>query len=197
MQVSSSSSVTFDYGTISALATVPVGKGQAFYDAVDKAAAELTGGKISADEFERVRAPALESYRPSNNRSQIIPYGSNTVLLDAYNANPSSMEPALKSLQAMSAKYKIAVLGDMLELGENSEKEHAAILRLAAKMGLDQIVLVGKEFGKTPYQRYGALHFPDNTAAKAWLDAQQLEHALILVKGSRGVRLELVVSPKS
>ena len=63
VQVSSSSSVTFDYGTISALATVPVGKAQAFYDAVDKAAAELTSGKISADEFERVRAPALESYR--------------------------------------------------------------------------------------------------------------------------------------
>ncbi len=140
---------------------------------------------------------ALEAYQPSNNRSQVISMGSNTVLLDAYNANPSSMEPALKSLQAMSAKYKIAILGDMLELGENSEKEHAAILRLASKMGLDQIVLVGKEFGKTPYQRYGALHFPDNMAAKAWLDAQQLERALILVKGSSGVRLEKVLSPES
>jgi UDP-N-acetylmuramoyl-tripeptide--D-alanyl-D-alanine ligase len=136
---------------------------------------------------------ALESYLPSNNRSQIVSYGSNTVLLDAYNANPSSMEPALKSLQAMSAPCKVAILGDMLELGENSPKEHAAILRLAAKMGLDHLVLVGKEFGQTDFGRYGALHFPDHTAAKAWLEHQNLENALILIKGSRGIRLEKVL----
>ena len=136
---------------------------------------------------------ALESYRPSNNRSQIVDFGSNTVLLDAYNANPSSMEPALKSLQAMPASHKVAILGDMLELGANSKKEHEGILKLAGKMGLDYLVLVGKEFGQTPFERYGALHFPDNTAAKTWLDEQNLEHTLILIKGSRGIRLEKLV----
>lgn len=137
---------------------------------------------------------ALESYRPSNNRSQIVSYGSNTVLLDAYNANPSSMEPALKSLQAMPAERKVAILGDMLELGDQSRKEHDAILELAAGMGLDHLVLVGKEFGETPFRKFGALHFADNTAAKTWLEDQNLQNALILIKGSRGIRLEKVIS---
>lgn len=136
---------------------------------------------------------ALESYRPSNNRSQIVSYGTNTVLLDAYNANPSSMEPALKSLQAMPAARKIAILGDMLELGEQSHEEHTAILQLAAGMHFDHLIVVGKEFGQTPYEKLGALHFPDNTAAKTWLQAQHFDNALILIKASRGIRLEKVL----
>ncbi len=136
---------------------------------------------------------ALESYRPSNNRSQILPWGSNTVLLDAYNANPSSMEPALKSLKAMPAEQKIAILGDMLELGAESQKEHEAILRFAGRMHFHHLVLVGKEFSKTPYQQYNALHFPDNQLARTWLEAQHFQHALILIKGSRGIRLEKLI----
>ena len=136
---------------------------------------------------------ALEAYRPSNNRSQIVQYGSNTVLLDAYNANPSSMQPALRSLQAMPAERKVAILGDMLELGEDSKKEHEAILRFAARMHFDQLILVGKEFAQTSYQRYHALHFSDNVAAKKWLEEQKFQNTLILIKGSRGIRLEKIV----
>ena len=136
---------------------------------------------------------ALEAYRPSNNRSQIVQYGSNTVLLDAYNANPSSMQPALRSLQAMPAERKVAILGDMLELGEDSKKEHEAILRFAARMHFDQLILVGKEFAQTSYQRYHALHFSDHTAAKKWLEEQKFQNTLILIKGSRGIRLEKIV----
>ncbi len=136
---------------------------------------------------------ALESYRPSNNRSQIVPYGSNTVLLDAYNANPSSMQPALESLQAMPAERKVAILGDMLELGADSKKEHAAMLRFAAGLHLDHLVLVGREFAQTPYKRYHALHFPDNSAAKIWLEQQKFQNTLILIKGSRGIRLEKLI----
>ncbi len=136
---------------------------------------------------------ALESYRPSNNRSQIVQYGSNTVLLDAYNANPSSMQPALESLRAMPAERKVAILGDMLELGADSKKEHEAILRFAARLHLDQLVLVGQEFAQTPYKRYHALHFPDNSAAKTWLEQQHFQNTLILIKGSRGIRLEKLI----
>jgi len=137
---------------------------------------------------------ALEEYQPSNNRSQLLHYQGATILLDAYNANPSSMEPALQSLCAMPAQKRIAILGDMLELGEDSQKEHESILRFAAKLKIDQIILVGKEFGKTPYARVGALHFADNKAAKHWFDAQIFEDTAILLKGSRGICLEYILA---
>ncbi len=133
---------------------------------------------------------ALEEYTPSNNRSQLIQRGNITILLDAYNANPSSMLPALDSLSRLKAPFKIAVLGDMLELGADSLKEHEAILKKAAKYSFDQLLIVGTEFGKVPWAKYGAVHFPDTASAKKWLDAQTLKETLILVKGSRGIGLE-------
>ena len=136
---------------------------------------------------------AIENYTPTNNRSQLIIQGSNTILLDAYNANPSSMEPALESLHDMPAAHRIAILGDMLELGADSLKEHESILQFAIRQKLDQIVLVGAEFGKTAFAKNGALHFPDNEAAKAWFDRQNLENTAILIKGSRGIRLEKIL----
>ena len=137
---------------------------------------------------------ALEQYTPSNNRSQVITFRGAKVLLDAYNANPSSMRPALDSLVSMPAKRKIAILGDMLELGQESEKEHEAIMRLAVRLRVHQLVLVGPEFGKTSYGDYGVLHFADNSGVKDWLDRQDLnEKTLILIKGSRGIRLETLV----
>jgi UDP-N-acetylmuramoyl-tripeptide--D-alanyl-D-alanine ligase len=136
---------------------------------------------------------ALEAYTPSNNRSQLIQRGTTTILLDAYNANPSSMEPALHTLCAVPGNRRIAIMGDMLELGHDSQKEHRRLMRLATKMPIDQVVLVGAEFGETPYAKHGALHFADAMAAKAWLSNQSLENTVILVKGSRGIRLERVV----
>ena len=135
----------------------------------------------------------LENYMPSNNRSQIIQRNGATILLDAYNANPSSMQPALQSLCAMPATRRIAILGDMLELGEESQKEHEDLLRFAARLKIDQIILVGKEFGNTAFLKFGALHFADNQAARLWFEAQDFEGAAILVKGSRGIRLERVL----
>ncbi len=136
---------------------------------------------------------ALEAYTPSNNRSQLLQRGSNTILLDAYNANPSSMKPALETLAAMSAPRKVAILGDMRELGADSPKEHQAMLRFAAKLRLNMIVLVGSEFGQTGFTLHKALHFPDAAAAKVWFDAQVFEHTAILLKGSRGMRLEKIL----
>jgi UDP-N-acetylmuramoyl-tripeptide--D-alanyl-D-alanine ligase len=136
---------------------------------------------------------ALEAYTPSNNRSQLLKRGSNTILLDAYNANPSSMKPALETLATMTAQRKVAILGDMRELGADSGKEHQAMLRFASKLRLDALVLVGSEFGQTDFARYKALHFPDAAAAKVWFDAQVFEHTAILLKGSRGIRLETIL----
>lgn len=136
---------------------------------------------------------ALEAYAPSNNRSQLIQRGSNTILLDAYNANPSSMKPALETLASMKAARRVAILGDMRELGADSGKEHQAMLRFASKLRLDVLVLVGEEFGRTDFARQKALYFPDVTAAKSWFDTQEFEHTAILLKGSRGMRLEKIL----
>jgi UDP-N-acetylmuramoyl-tripeptide--D-alanyl-D-alanine ligase len=137
---------------------------------------------------------ALENYTPSNNRSQLIEREGATILLDAYNANPSSMQPALQSLCGMAATRRIAILGDMLELGEDSPKEHEDLLRFAVRLKIDQIVLVGKEFSATSFAKFGALHFPDNQAAKSWFEAQDLKGAVVLIKGSRGIRLEALLA---
>lgn len=137
---------------------------------------------------------AIEAYKPSNNRSQLVQIGSNTVFLDAYNANPSSMKPALETLHRLKSPLKVAILGDMLELGDDSAKEHTAMLRFAAKLGFDRLVLVGSEFGRTPFEKYKARHFPDALAAKSWFEAQQFDNATILLKGSRGIRLEKILN---
>lgn len=136
---------------------------------------------------------ALESYVPSNNRSQLLQLDSNTIILDAYNANPSSVRPALESLQAIPGQKKIAILGDMLELGDSSQREHDAILRFAARLRLDTIALVGPTFGRTNTKKYGALHFPDTATAKVWFEKEKFENSLILIKGSRGIRLEEII----
>ena len=137
---------------------------------------------------------AIEAYTPSNNRSQILRRGSTMILLDAYNANPSSIQPALEMLQDIPTGRKVAILGDMLELGAESEKEHLAILRRAARLKFDALVVVGPEFGKTPYAKFKARHFATTAAAKTWFDQQNFDQTTILIKGSRGIRLEKLVA---
>lgn len=136
---------------------------------------------------------ALEAYEPANNRSQLLLRGTNTYLLDAYNANPSSMRAALESFRQLPARRKVAILGDMLEVGADSLKEHQAMLRLAARSGLDTLILVGKEFGQCDLRRTHALHFADTASAKTWIDQQHFQDTLFLLKGSRGIRLENVL----
>lgn len=135
---------------------------------------------------------ALEAYRPANNRSQLLKHGSNTILLDAYNANPSSMQAALETLCAVKAPAKVAIIGDMLELGEHSRQEHEQILRFAAACRFDRLVVVGPEFGACHPEKFKAIHFPDAPAAKEWLATQIPQNTFILVKASRGIQLERV-----
>lgn len=132
---------------------------------------------------------AVAAYVPSNMRSQLVAQGSNKIILDAYNANPTSMRNALQNFAKMAGGTKVAILGAMLELGDESEKEHAEILELAKSLGLSQIVLVGKEFEKSATAAQ-LLYFENAAAAKIWFDAQNFQNANILIKGSRGIKLE-------
>lgn len=136
---------------------------------------------------------AIEGYVPTNNRSQVIINGSNTILLDAYNANPSSMEVALRSLVEMNSLNKIAILGDMLELGEHSEQEHMKLIQKALKLPINIIVLVGPIFGSINIQDSRILYFKNASETREWLHAQEIDNSVLLIKGSRGIQLEKVL----
>ena len=131
---------------------------------------------------------AIESYKPSNNRSQIINSAGNTIYLDAYNANPSSMQAAISHFEKLDAKNKVVILGDMLELGKDEESEHAAILK-SIKGKFDQAILVGPVFAKLANRE--AFHVFENTKAAAeWLEKHPLKDSNILMKASRGIAVD-------
>ena len=133
-------------------------------------------------------AEALAAYTPSNNRSQFTDTGRNQLVLDAYNANPTSMAAALENFAAMhSDRPKLAILGDMLELGPDSTKEHKAIVDLVARLKLDAW-FVGGEFMKVTSAAMPAAAEVNERIASAPMNGR-----LILVKGSRGIKLETVV----
>ena len=89
---------------------------------------------------------AIENYKPSNSRSQLIKQKSNTIILDAYNANPSSMKAAIENFAALKGDKKILLLGAMMELGQESEQEHAAVISIIDKYNWEAVVLVGESF---------------------------------------------------
>jgi UDP-N-acetylmuramoyl-tripeptide--D-alanyl-D-alanine ligase len=135
----------------------------------------------------------LEAYTPSNNRSQVVKTQNNTVLLDAYNANPSSMKVAINNLADMTAENKTVILGDMLELGDESLGEHKAVLELLKSRHISHVILVGKYFQEAAQ---GSLFttFATSNDAIDFLKENPFRDATILVKGSRGIKLETVVN---
>ena len=135
---------------------------------------------------------AICAYTPENNRSQVKRTERNTLIMDAYNANPTSLEFALEALSKQSSDQKFFVIGDMLELGEMGPAEHRHIIEVAKRLGLKGI-LVGPIF-KSVWKEddYGV--FENNLAAKAYLETQAIRDHVILIKGSRGIKLEEVVS---
>lgn len=133
---------------------------------------------------------AIEEYTPTNNRSQVIKTERNTLYMDAYNANPTSMEGALRNFAKLPIDNKVLILGEMLEVGELSEAEHEYALQIAASLGMTEVYVVGPEFLKvTNNQR--AFNTVDDL--KAHLKSQHLTGKTILVKGSRKNKLEEVV----
>lgn len=136
---------------------------------------------------------AIADYNPTNNRSQIIHKGSNTILLDAYNANPSSMAAAIRQFAAMPAQRKVVILGDMYELGEESAAEHAALGKLVADSHFDLVILAGKDMQHALGPLPKAYYIPDKFSLHNWLMDHPMTDTHILVKGSRGMGLESVV----
>lgn len=134
---------------------------------------------------------AIAEYVPANNRSQVVTKGSNTIILDCYNANPSSMTAALINFSGMKAKKKIVILGDMLELGIESETLHRTVLEQLDAVSPDEIILVGKEFSAAAKrENTGCKNFETTDDAKVFLAKNKFQDAAILIKGSHALRLE-------
>jgi UDP-N-acetylmuramoyl-tripeptide--D-alanyl-D-alanine ligase len=133
---------------------------------------------------------AIEAYAPSNSRSQLMKKDSNTIILDAYNANPSSMKAAIENFARLPAENKILMLGGMAELGEESLDEHKKIIALINQYKWQHVVLAGGDFLKTdhPY-----IQFENALQAKDWFLRQQLKQATILIKGSRSMQMEKIL----
>jgi UDP-N-acetylmuramoyl-tripeptide--D-alanyl-D-alanine ligase len=136
---------------------------------------------------------AITEYKPGNMRSQIVVKGSNTIVLDAYNANPSSMQAAIENLASMKADKKIAIIGDMFELEEEAEKEHAAIGRLLAEKKFDEVYLCGTLMHAAASQLPSAYYFEKKEALIKQLQAKPIQGSTVLVKASRGIGLETVL----
>ena len=137
---------------------------------------------------------AVVSYKPSNMRSQLIEKRSNLIILDAYNANPSSMEVAIRTFGNMTGKkHKMIILGDMFELGDHAEAEHAKLGEIVSEYEIDKVCFTGKLIASALTKAPKALYFPDPFSFRNWLQDSKLEDYLILIKGSRGMKLEGLV----
>jgi len=147
-------------------------------------------GKYFKVPDEKIKS-AIEQYIPSNSRSQIIEKGTNKIILDAYNANPTSMKAAIENFARLPAINKVLMLGGMMELGEFSIKEHQSIIELIKQYPWEKVVLVGGDFSKV---NHPFLYFDTSNKAKEWLHQQHFEHTHLLVKGSRSMQMENVLS---
>ena len=161
------------------------------YNADNVMAAIAVGKQFGVTLEEAVKA--IEAYIPSNNRSQMNKTERNTLIVDAYNANPTSMAAALENFSNVSADCKVAMLGDMLELGEDSLQEHKAVIASALSKGFCKVYFVGKEFGAAAIETDGVQFFQTSDELTEYLAANPVENATILIKGSRGTRMEKVI----
>lgn len=131
---------------------------------------------------------ALENYVPNMNRSQLVKTERNTLLLDAYNANPNSMKAAIENFANYTADKKLLLLGDMFELGEYSGEEHQKIIQLLKEKNFNDVILVGEEFFKLYDNSYKK--FKTTNECKEYLQQLAISNAAILIKGSRGMKME-------
>jgi UDP-N-acetylmuramoyl-tripeptide--D-alanyl-D-alanine ligase len=152
--------------------------------------AALTIGRhfnVNADQM----VAAIEGYEPTNNRSQLIEKNGNRIILDAYNANPTSMQAAIENFAALPAENKILFLGGMMELGVESINEHAALISLIKKFKWKQVILVGGDFANVKHE---FLYFNNASDAAGWWKQQNASGNYLLVKGSRSVKMEQIIT---
>lgn len=156
-------------------------------------AAALTIGKFFGVPMENA-VKAIIDYKPANMRSQLVEKRSNLIILDAYNANPSSMEVAIRTFGQMTGKkHKMLILGDMFELGDHAEAEHRRLGEIVSEYPIDKVCFTGKLIVAALEKAPKALYFPDPFSLRNWLADSKLEDYLILIKGSRGMKLETLV----
>ncbi|TLV00713.1 UDP-N-acetylmuramoyl-tripeptide--D-alanyl-D-alanine ligase [Dyadobacter luticola] len=136
---------------------------------------------------------AVATYQPDNNRSQIVKKGTNTVFMDAYNANPSSMAAAISNFAKLDAPRKIVILGDMFELGDAAPEEHLALGKLIAAQNFDIVILAGNLMQHALPALPRAYYFPDKFSLHNWIMDNPQEDTYFLIKGSRGMSLETVL----
>lgn len=133
----------------------------------------------------------IEQYYPANQRSQIVVSNrQNTLIVDCYNANPSSMKAALENVAAQKAERKVLILGDMFELGEQSETKHAELLENLREMNIHKALLVGEVFSSLGFDNDHITSFKTTEQAAAFLQANSIQDSLVLLKGSRKMKLE-------
>jgi UDP-N-acetylmuramoyl-tripeptide--D-alanyl-D-alanine ligase len=156
------------------------------------AAAAIAMGCFFEVSLENIKK-GIASYTPNNNRSQIIQKGSNTIILDAYNANPSSMEVALDNFNSMKSPLKIVILGDMFELGVHSKSEHQAVIDEVNSLNFSSAYYVGSHFFELASDSSKANFFKTTESFRNQLQSLVFKDALILIKGSRGMALESIL----
>ncbi len=163
-----------------------------FYNFANVATALCVGKYLGVSDA--LAQEAVAHYLPTNNRSQVIQRGTNTIFLDAYNANPSSVEAALLNFKQVKNMHKVVILGDMHELGEAEEHEHKRIGAILSEMRLMCKVLYGKAMRHAIKSNQDAYYFTDKFSIHNWLQDRKFENTFILIKGSRGVALETLVN---
>jgi UDP-N-acetylmuramoyl-tripeptide--D-alanyl-D-alanine ligase len=133
---------------------------------------------------------AIENYSPTNSRSQLIQKGTNSIILDAYNANPTSMKAAIENFANLDSDKKVLFIGGMMELGEISVEEHENIVELIKRFNWDNVVLVGGDF-KRIYHPF--IYYNSSSEAKEWFENQNFSNTYFLIKGSRSMQMEKII----
>ncbi len=136
---------------------------------------------------------AIAEYTPGMNRSQIQQTKHNTLILDAYNANPTSMKAAIENFMTMNAQNKVLILGDMFELGAEAPTEHDQIIKMCLDRNFSQILTAGPHFKDSSTRFHFTGAFESTEALLGYLQSNPLRNALVLIKGSRGMHLETII----
>ena len=147
-------------------------------------------GKEFSVSIDKIKT-AIEAYVPDNARSQLLIKGDNRIILDAYNANPNSIEVAIENFALQHAEHKLVCLGAMMELGEYSVSEHTKLIDKLIDKGLTNVVLVGGDFKNIQHPFH---FFEDVDKASDWLRKKEVHNSLILIKGSRSTQMEKLLT---
>lgn len=185
--VSASPYVVFQTGSGETIKTQLVGR----YNYMNLSCALRLGNHFGVEEKDGLEA--VSNYIPENNRSQVMEKGSNTIILDAYNANPSSMTEAVENLDEFNSKNKAVILGDMYELGPETEEYHQQIGRLLRSKNFSRVIFCGKHMKYAHDAFPESIFFEQKEELKAYLESQPFSETTLLIKASRGMGLETLL----